>query len=72
MLEKQDASIRSASLNLNATTADIVVLVERAILSSVVLVDGDDWTMGDLVKVDAEERVGVGRRFCGLHDSCPV
>lgn len=32
----------------------------------------EDWTMGSLVEVDAEERIGMKRRVRDLQESCLV
>lgn len=62
-LAKQDAITRPASLITNATTSGDESLVECAPLSPDVTDDEEDWTMGDLVEVDAVERGGVKRRL---------
>lgn len=71
-LEKQDALTPQASPITSAAMADVEVPVDRSPLGSAAPDDEDDWTMGDLVVVDAEERVGVKCRPRDLQKSCRV
>lgn len=71
-LEEQDALTRPASLITSATMADVDIAVGCLLSSPAVLDTEANWTVGDLVAIDAEERVGEKRRLCDLEKSCRV
>lgn len=60
----------------NDAISDIDIDVLEARSPSLAVLPGDipnnekDWTLGDLVKVAAEKRVGVKRRLRELQDTC--
>lgn len=58
------------SVTANAAIADVEDFVVRSLSSPAMSIDEEDWVMGDLVKVKAEERVCARRRFRNLQEPC--
>lgn len=71
-LGELDALTRPAILIMSAAVADVEES-EGCLNSGFAVPDDEEvWTMGDLVEVDSEERVGVERYLRDSQESCCV
>lgn len=71
-LNKQEALTHPASPTITAAMFNDELRAGHLHSGSAVHGGGEDWTLGDLDDVDAEERVGMKRRLYDLQRFCPV
>lgn len=69
-LEEQDALGRPASPTTSAPMADVKVLARRFLSNTAMADDEEDWTTGNLIEVNAGDRVYVKRRLNNMEEVC--